>query len=127
MTTRTCAVRTGRSTPTRPGSAPAPRATCSRPVEDAGGLTDLDEMPVGIAHIRADLAPVILGLGEELDSLAAPFVVHGGDVGDADVEERAGAGRIRWRLEDHVGLVVGRPAAFVQAQPRVGDPHDPRA
>ena len=37
--------------------------------ENAGRLTDLDQVPVGIADIGADLAPVVLGLGEEFDAL----------------------------------------------------------
>ena len=37
--------------------------------ENAGRLADLDQVPVGIADIRADLAPVVLRLGEELDAL----------------------------------------------------------
>src|SRR5262249_25698048 len=37
--------------------------------ENAGRLADLDQVPVRIADIGADLAPVVLGLGEEFDAL----------------------------------------------------------
>ena len=37
--------------------------------ENAGRLADLDQVPVRIPDIGPDLAPVVLGLGEELDAL----------------------------------------------------------
>ena len=72
--------------------------------------------------VGAELAAVIFGCGEEPSPLLPPVVVDRSDVGDADVEERAGAMRIGWSLEDDVGLVIGGPATLVQDQPGVRDP-----
>src|ERR671915_1722515 len=95
-------------------------------VEDAGGLTDLDQMTVGVSDVRPDLSPMILRLREELGTLRRPLLVGLRDVRNADVEERTRAIGIRGCRECDRRLVVRRPAAYVQNQPRVRDLHDDR-
>jgi hypothetical protein len=65
-------------------------------------------------------------LGDELGSTGPPLVVHRLDVGDADVEEAAGAGRVRRSLEDHLRLVDGRPAPTLMMTHGLGPPLFPR-
>src|SRR5882672_9501672 len=81
-------------------------------------------MSIRVPDIRTDLAPVILGLREELGALGRPFGVDLLDVRDTDVEESAGTVGVWWRREGHGGLVVGRAAPDVEDQPGVGDLHD---
>ena len=95
-------------------------------VQKSGRLADLDQVTVGVADVRADLAPVILGRGQELGAFGRPLLVDLGDVRDAHVEERAGAAGIWWCGEGDAGLIVGGTAADVEHQPRVGDLHDDR-
>src|SRR5438034_8440381 len=56
---------------------------------DAHGLTNLDEMAIGIADVGADLATVILGFGEELRTPGGPIGVGLVDVRHAHVHEVA--------------------------------------
>jgi hypothetical protein len=49
-------------------------------------LPDLDQVPVGIADVAAELASSIDGLREELRPAGAPFVVGRPDVRDPYVE-----------------------------------------
>ena len=65
-------------------------------------------------------------LGQELDTLRRPLRVGRGDVGDPDIEERAGVVRVIRRRERHRGLVIGRAAAGVEEEPAVGDLQDDR-
>jgi hypothetical protein len=63
---------------------------------------------VRIPDIGPDLAPGVLnGRGEELRTARSPLLVHGVDVGDADVEEGGRPVGVGRRLEDYLGLVVG--------------------
>src|SRR6516162_2607787 len=83
-------------------------------------LANLDQVTIGVADEGADLAAVVLGLSEELGSLRRPFRVSRSDVGDSDVEERAGTVGVRGRRECHRGLVVGGSAARVENEPAIG-------
>jgi len=57
-----------------------------------GVLPDLDDVAVGIAHVTAPFAAVIVErLGEEVGALGGPFPVAGTDVGDAEIQEAAHA------------------------------------
>src|SRR5439155_11066173 len=55
--------------------------------EHADRLADLDQVTIRIADICADLAPVILGLGEKLDALGRPLRVQLPDVRDSNIQE----------------------------------------
>jgi hypothetical protein len=66
---------------------------------------------VGVADVGADLASVVLWLGEELGALRRPLPVDLVDVGDTDVEEGAGAVGVGGRGEGDGRLVVGGAAA----------------
>src|SRR5713101_4565299 len=94
--------------------------------ENAGRLADLDQVAVGVSNVRADLASMILRLGEELGALRRPFLVGLGNVGDANVEECARAVGVRRRSESHGGLVVRRTATDIEDQPGVRNLHDDR-
>ena len=89
-------------------------------------LADLDQVTIRVADVGADLAAVILGLGQELGALRRPLRVGRGDVGHPDVDECAGTVRVSRRRERHRGLVIGRAAARIEDEPAVGDLHDDR-
>jgi hypothetical protein len=72
-------------------------------------LADLDQVTVGVADVGADLASVVLWLGEKLRAPCRPLPVDLVDVGDTDVEEGAGAVGIGGRGEGDGWLVVGGP------------------
>src|SRR6266481_8905702 len=82
--------------------------------ECASGLTDLDQVAVGVPDIRADLAFMFLRLGEELGALRRPFLVDLVDISDANVEECACAVWVGRGGESDGGLVVRRAAAHLQ-------------
>src|SRR5215475_2556691 len=63
------------------------------------GLTDLDQVPVGVTQVATDLGSAVDRRGEELRAAGAPVRVDGGDVGDAGVEEGADPVRVGGRLE----------------------------
>jgi hypothetical protein len=68
---------------------------------------------VGVADVGADLASVVLWLGEELGASCRPLPVGPVDVGDPDVEEGAGAVGIGGVVRVTVGLSsVGPPPWF---------------
>src|SRR3984885_15914064 len=67
-------------------------------VQQAGGLPDLDEVPVRVPHVAADLGPAVDRRRDELRSLGLPLLVAGVDVGDPQVQEDRGG---------VAGLVVG--------------------
>src|SRR5918994_2253725 len=92
----------------------------------SGGLSDLDQVPVGVTQVAADLAAEVLGWSDEDRTARAPLVVDGLDVRNPDVQEAAGAGRVRRRLQDHVWLVDGGPTADVDDDPRVSELDDRR-
>ena len=60
----------------------------------AGRLANLDQMPVRVTHVAADLPAVDLGWGEELGPAGAPLLIAGLDIGHPEVEEGAGASGI---------------------------------
>ena len=75
----------------------AARVRRRRPTPSARGrrcLAHLDQVRIGIADVGADLASVILRLGEELGTLSGPLCIGCMDIRDAHVEEGAGAVRI---------------------------------
>lgn len=49
-------------------------------------MTNLDEVPVGITKVGADLVPVVDGGGQEVGSPLSPLGVRGGDVGDGTIQ-----------------------------------------
>jgi hypothetical protein len=75
-------------------------------------------VPVGVAHVAADLPAVDLGWGEELGPAGAPRLVGGLDIGHPEVEEGAGASGIgRW-FEYDLGFVIGRSSTgLMMTQP----------
>src|SRR6266566_1195615 len=75
-----------------------------------GDLADLDEMPIRVTDIGANLSPVVFGLSQELGAFGRPFLVGLLDVGDPDVHEGAGAVRVLWGFERDRRLVIGRAA-----------------
>src|ERR671918_1464665 len=83
-------------------------------------------MTVGVSDVRPDLSPMILRFREELGTLRRPLLIGLRDVRNADVEERTRAIGIGGCRERDRRLVVRRPAAYVQNQPRVRDLHDDR-
>src|SRR5207237_5914314 len=81
-----------------------------------GDLADLDEVPIWITDIGANLSTVVLGLGQKLGAFGRPFLVGLLDVGDPDVHKRAGAVRVIWGLERDRRLVIGWIAGGCQDQ-----------
>src|SRR5215470_17158812 len=90
------------------------RALCGAlALEQAGGLADLDEVPVRVPYIAADLRFAVDRRRNELCPLRLPLLVAGLDVGDAQVHEDRGG--IAGLVVDHrdVWLVGGgRPAGI---------------
>src|SRR5439155_4449798 len=82
-------------------------------------LANLDQVPVGIAHVTADLAATIDRRGQKLRSAGAPLLIHGPDVGDTDVQEARGVIWIRGRHERHARLVVRGSPADTDSDPAV--------
>src|SRR6516165_12091434 len=78
------------------------------PAARQGGLAYLDQVPVGVTHIAADLGLVLFRRREELGASRAPLRMRSVDVRDPNVEEAAGQVRIARRLECDGRLVVGR-------------------
>jgi hypothetical protein len=65
---------------------------CRRPLRrDAGRLTDLDEVPVGVAQVTAKLDAAVGRRCQELRASRSPLVVDAVDVGHPDVEEAGSA------------------------------------
>ena len=85
-----------------------------------------DQVAVRVTHVTADLGASVLRFGKELRSDCSPLLIGSCDVRDADVEECAGALRVGRSLQGYVGLVLGRAAADIEDDPRVGDLHDHR-
>lgn len=56
-------------------------------VRPCSRLADLDQMTIGVADAGADLAAVVLGLGQELGALRRALRVGRADIGDPDVED----------------------------------------
>ena len=92
----------------------------------AGRLADLDQVPVGVAHVAADLAAVDLGWREELGPAGTPLLVDGLDISHPKVEEGAGLGGVdRW-YQDDLGLVIGRSSTDIDDHPAIGQLDDRR-
>src|ERR1700737_4556988 len=87
--------------PRDPGSGPSGSA-----VGAPDQLANLDQVPVGVAHVTADLAATVDRRGQKLRSAGAPLLIDGTDVGDTDVQEARGVIWIRGRHERHGWLVV---------------------
>src|SRR5260370_97273 len=88
-----------------------------------GGLPCLDQIPVGLTYVAADLGLVLFRWREELGASRAPLRMHSLDVGDPDVEEAAGQAPIARRLECDCRLVAGRAATDGNDDPAVGERH----
>src|SRR3984885_6386736 len=56
-------------------------------VQQAGGLADLDQVPVGVAQVAADLRAAVDRRRHELCPLRLPVLVAGLDVRDPQVHE----------------------------------------
>src|SRR5688500_18858355 len=89
--------------------------------ERGARLADLDQVPIRIADVAADLASTVLWWREELGSARAPLGVDRLDVRHADVQEAARTVRVGGCLERDRRLVLGRPAADVDDDPAVGE------
>src|SRR2546423_2710452 len=83
-------------------------------------------MSVGVADVGADFPAMVLRLGEKLSSLGRPFLIGLGNIGDPNIEKRAGAVRVGWSGQSHGRLVIGGASAGVEDQPRVGELQDDR-
>src|ERR1700744_5161975 len=93
------------------------------PAARQGGLADLDQVPVRITDVAAQLALVLFRRREELGAAGAPVRVHRLDVRDPDVEKAAGPVQLGRGLEGDGRLVVGRGAPGVDYDPAVGQGH----
>src|SRR5215471_2857878 len=89
-----------------------------------GRLPHLDQMAIRVSDVRADLAAMVLWLGEKLRASGRPFLVRLLNIRHPDVHEGAGAVRVGRGGQGHGRLVIRRPAADVQDDPGVGDLHD---
>src|SRR5215469_12835207 len=93
-------------------------------IERPGGrcrLSDLDEVPVRIAHVAAKLRRVDLWLGDEPGTPRRPEVVVAPDVGHAKVQKAAEHIWLsRWG-SDNLGLVVGWSTSAVDDDPDVAE------
>src|SRR3984885_4709533 len=108
-------------TRTRLSSALLGRPVSGRPVPFwVRGLSDFDDVSVGIADVAADLVLVLFGRRQELSATGAPFGIHGRDVLDPDIQEAAHPVGIAWRLQSPRRLVVRRAAPAVDDDPAVG-------
>src|SRR5262245_43704900 len=56
-------------------------------VKQASGLTDLDEISVGVSHVAADFRSPIDRRRHELRPFRLPLLVAGLDVGDSQIHE----------------------------------------
>jgi hypothetical protein len=83
-------------------------------------------MPIWVAHVGADLLPMVFGRGQEFRAPGPPILVDSLNVGHSHVQESTRAIRIWRRLERDCRFVVGGATAFVEDQPRVGYFHDDR-
>src|SRR5215469_1121007 len=93
------------------------------PTARQGGLAYLDQVPVGVTYVAADLGLVLFRWREELGASRAPLRVHSVDVRDPDVEEAAGQVRVARCLQCDRRLVVGRAATHVDDDPAVSERH----
>ena len=53
-------------------------------------LANLYQVPVGVAHITADLTATVDRRGQKLRATGAPLRIDGADVGDTDIQEARG-------------------------------------
>src|SRR5262249_20610728 len=96
---RSCFVTTERAWPV-PGAKEAPgRLSWAVLARGSLPLADLDEVPVWVGHVAADLMAPFCRQRQELGPLLAPLTVASMDVGDADVEEAADVVGVARRLK----------------------------
>ena len=116
--------------PVDPGY-PAP-ATIARPRQGIGdpgrcrtgsrviwmnALANLDEIVVGIAHVAANLAAMVLWLREESGAFAFPLLIAFPDIGDPDIQEAGYLIQVFGRMKNTVGLSsVGPPPTLTISQ-----------
>src|SRR5829696_6830462 len=80
-------------------------------------LAHLDQVSVWIADVATNLGSAIPRRREKVRAAPAPLLVHGFDVGNPDVEKGAGAVGVGWRLQGHIGLVLGGRSTDVDDDP----------
>ena len=88
------------------------------------GLTDFNEVAVGITDVGANFVWELDGIGEEACAASRPFVVHAVDIGDADVQKRAGRVGVGRCGEGDGRLVCRGTAADIEDHPAVGQLED---
>src|SRR5919198_5585670 len=84
------------------------------------GLADLDQVPVGVADVAANLGSAVGRRRQELGTASAPLLVHRLDIGNPNVEKAANAVGISRGFERHRRLVVGWSTTHVDDDPAVG-------
>jgi len=85
-------------------------------------LADLDEVPVGIAHVAAPFPAVgiLQRLRKEDRALVAPLFVARPDVGNTQIEEAIDSVEIRWCFENDLWFVGSRATSAVENDPAIG-------
>src|SRR5690348_7416144 len=92
-------------------------ANCAHQSARCGGLADLDQVTVGIAHVAADLGSVDLGLRQKRCAAFTPGVVAGTNIRNANVHEARGSSGLSGVCNVTVGLSsVGPPPTFTIIQ-----------
>ena len=87
-------------------------------------LADLDQVPVGIAHVTPDLDTAVDWRCQKLRPAGAPLFVNGANVGDTDVQEPRCVIGIRGRLERDVRLVDRGASGSADGDPAVPEGDD---
>src|ERR1700730_19470789 len=82
-------------------------------------LANLDQVPVRVAHVTADLAATVDRRGQKLRSAGAPLLINYAAGGDTDVQEARGVIWIRGRHERHGRLVVVGASGDTDGDPAV--------
>src|SRR5258708_29566542 len=84
-----------------------------------GCLPDLDDIVVRVTHVAANLSAVILWLGQEFGSSAAPLLVRSPDVGDTNIQEAGNLIGVHRRTQRQGGFIGRRAATAVNSQPNI--------
>ena len=78
-------------------------------------LADLDEVPVGIAHVATPFpAVIVLRLGKKEGTFGAPLLVAGPNVCDTQIEEAIYSVEIRRCFEIDLWLVGSRATPGIE-------------
>ena len=78
----------------------------------SSSLPDLDQVPIWVAHVAANLGSVGLRLGEENPTLTSPLFVTRAYIRDTDIHVATDFVRVGWWLQSDRWLVVGPPLTF---------------